>query len=298
MSATPIKNNDAKLDSIPVFYRDEMTASFDSFSPSAGKPKSVIASWKTLGIPLKIIQPKAIPVEDILLAHSPEYVHDILSCKINNGFGNKLPKVASSLPFTVGSMVDASKEAIRNGCVAVAPCSGFHHAGYDKCCGYCTFNGLVIAAKVLKRDGLANKVGILDFDMHYGNGTDELIAELNLFDLISHYTAGGKYFKSEQAKEFLESIVQIVRTMKECDIILYQAGADPHVDDPLGGWLTTEQIAERDWQVFSAAKSLGVPIVWNLAGGYQTDSDGGIRPVLDIHDNTLRECAEVYIKHL
>ena len=82
--------------------------------------------------------------------------------------------------------------------------------------------------------------------------------------------------------------------MSDCDVILYQAGADPHINDPLGGWLTTEQLAERDQIVFTMAKRLGIPIAWNLAGGYQTDEDGGIRPVLDIHDNTMRICHETY----
>jgi len=78
--------------------------------------------------------------------------------------------------------------------------------------------------------------------------------------------------------------------MADCGVILYQAGADPHVDDPLGGWLTTEQLRERDRLVFENVATLGVPIAWNLAGGYQTP----LRNVLDIHDNTMRECAAVF----
>lgn len=78
-------------------------------------------------------------------------------------------------------------------------------------------------------------------------------------------------------------------------MVLYQAGADPHVNDPLGGWLTTEQLRERDGLVFSGLKALGIPVAWNLAGGYQLDAAGGISPILEIHDNTLRECARVYL---
>jgi len=76
----------------------------------------------------------------------------------------------------------------------------------------------------------------------------------------------------------------------DCEVILYQAGADPHINDPLGGWLTTEQLAERDRLVFETAKAMNLPIAWNLAGGYQKD----IRKVLDIHDNTMRACWAVY----
>ena len=71
---------------------------------------------------------------------------------------------------------------------------------------------------------------------------------------------------------------------------MYQAGADPHVNDPLGGDLTTEQMLERDRIVFKFAKNNNIPIVWNLAGGYQKD----FSKVLEIHENTLKACIEVY----
>ncbi len=266
-----------------------MVAIFKDKSPSPAKPIKVVESWGKLGIPLEIIEPEPATEAEICLAHEPYYVRGILSCERENGFFNTLQVVADSLPYTVGSMIAAAREAVRNGKVAVAPCSGFHHASYYEPQGFCTFNGLVIAACVLKKEGLVSKVGILDFDMHYGNGTTDIIKKQEL-DWITHITAGGRYYFASQANEFLGRIPEMVRSMADCDVILYQAGADPHIKDPLGGWLTTEQLAERDQIVFTMAKRLGVPIAWNLAGGYQVDSNGGIRPVLDIHDNTLREC--------
>lgn len=76
---------------------------------------------------------------------------------------------------------------------------------------------------------------------------------------------------------------EIVRSMRDCAVLLYQAGADPHVNDPLSGWLTTEQLRRRDEIVFREARALGLPVAWNLAGGYQKDAAGGIGPVLEIH---------------
>lgn len=100
---------------------------------------------------------------------------------------------------------------------------------------------------------------------------------------------------STQASEFLTRLPSEVARFADCDVVLYQAGADPHVNDPLGGWLTTEQLRERDGLVFSGLKALGIPVAWNLAGGYQLDAAGGISPILELHDNTLRECARVYL---
>jgi acetoin utilization deacetylase AcuC-like enzyme len=191
-------------------------------------------------------------------------------------------------------MISAARRAVDNGKVAVAPCSGFHHASYKHNAGFCTFNGLIIAARVMLNEGLAQKVGIVDFDMHYGDGTDQIISELDLKNHIEHYSAGKKFYSMGQSEKFLNYIPKIMSGMKDCDVILYQAGADPHLCDPFGGWLTTEQISFRDRLVFLEARRLGIPIAWNLAGGYQTDEDGSISPVLEIHDNTMKECYEVF----
>ena len=86
----------------------------------------------------------------------------------------------------------------------------------------------------------------------------------------------------------------IVDELADCDLVLYQAGADPHVNDPLGGWLTTDELRRRDAIVFERLRALGVPVVWNLAGGYQQERDGTIPRVLEIHDNTARECVRAF----
>jgi len=278
---------------LKVFYTPKMVAIFENYSPSPAKPIKVVESWKNLGIPFEIVEPVPATKVELYMAHEEYYVDGVLNCAKDNGFGNMLQVVADSLPYTVGSMTSAAIEAVQNGKVAVAPCSGFHHAGIDWPQGFCTFNGLIVAAYKLKNKRLADKVGILDFDMHYGNGTTDIIKKRHL-DWIVHLSAGSKYYRQDQAEEFLGLIPKMMNLMSDCDVILYQAGADPHINDPLGGWLTTEQLAERDQIVFTMTKRLGIPIAWNLAGGYQVDEDGSIRPVLDIHDNTFRICHEIY----
>lgn len=282
------------MELLPVFYTPKMVANFSNFSPSAGKPARVVGSWQRLGLPIEIIEPEPVTSDELKSVHYPDYVDKVLACQVKNGFGNRLPEVADTLLYTSGSMLAAAREAIRNRKVAVAPCSGFHHAGYTSAFGYCTFNGLMVTAMMLKAEGLVNRVGILDFDMHYGDGTDQLIKHHDAATWIEHYTAGGEYLYASQSGEFLARIPEWVAGMQDCDVILYQAGADPHVDDPLGGFLTTSQMKERDRLVFEAADFLGIPIAWNLAGGYQVDSGGGIQAVLDIHNNTMLECVAAY----
>lgn len=271
-----------------VFYTDRMVANSQSFSPSAGKPREVIASWKRRFPVLEYQEPLPATEEEFALAHSPRYVRDVLACRVPNGFGNTLPEIAAALPHTTGAMIAAALEAVRSG-VAVAPVSGFHHACYEHGGGYCTFNGLVVAAQVLRRDGLAKRVGILDFDQHYGNGTTDILRELGL-NWIKHYSAAADWETPDQASAFLLEIPKIMQRFVSCEVLLYQAGADPHINDPLGGWLTTEQLRQRDRLVFENCAAMRLPVAWNLAGGYQSP----LRKVLDIHDNTMLECIGVF----
>ncbi|MFN7882276.1 MAG: hypothetical protein ACK5PF_04595 [bacterium] len=72
-------------------------------------------------------------------------------------------------------------------------------------------------------------------------------------------------------------------------LVIYQAGADAHVDDPLGGFLSTDELRQRDGFVMRNLGGVYGPLVWNLAGGYQVEPDGSIPKVLEIHRNTLNE---------
>jgi len=269
---------------LKIFYRPEQTAlNADSFSPSAGKPAQVVASWQALTPKVEVVGFEPLTREDLALAHDRRHVDAVLDLQRSNGFGNRSVAVAASLPYTTGSFYAAARHAWLTKESVASPTSGFHHAGYDDVGGFCTFNGLMIAAQKLRKEGAKN-VGILDLDCHYGNGTDNIIRRLELENVIVHYTFGGERISRRNAERWLNELPAILARFAPCDVVLYQAGADPHVDDPLGGVLTTEQLYERDFVVFKTLNDLKAPVAWNLAGGYQTP----IRKVLDIHDNTLR----------
>jgi len=124
-----------------VFYRDEQTAKDNkSFSPSAGKPALVVASWKKLGLPVEIVGFKPVTRDQLKKVHDPAYVDGVLDLKRNNGFSNKMPEVAEALPYVAGSMVAAALHALKSGETSFSPTSGAHHACYSHGGGYCTFN--------------------------------------------------------------------------------------------------------------------------------------------------------------
>jgi acetoin utilization deacetylase AcuC-like enzyme len=276
------------MNHIDVYYTPRQVSCPQSSSPSPRKPREVVAQWLDLNLPVQILSPLAATRDQIALAHAPAYVDGVLACELMNGFRGRQPEVAQSLPWTCGSFLSAARGALQNRQVACSPTSGFHHAGLDNGYGYCTFNGLMVAALVLHAEGLVRQVGILDCDQHFGDGTAEIIKARGL-DWVQHVSQ--EYAGPSQADAFLARLPANVKAFSGCDLLMYQAGADPHVADPLGGFLTTEQLAQRDLIVFSTAKALGLPIVWNLAGGYQEP----IGKVLEIHSNTMRACAATYV---
>ncbi len=270
-----------------VFYdKRQSVASNDSLSPSAGKPAQVLESWKKLGIPFVETSFEPLNAADIAVAHDRTYVDSVLAGDTANGFGNCDPVMASALLWVAGSMVAAALHAYATRETTFSPTSGAHHACYASGGDFCTFNFLVIAAVKAHQAG-AGRVGIVDLDYHYGNGTDDIIRQLDL-TFIRHYTSGiDSNATVGTAEQWLKRLPDIVREFGDVDLIIYNAGVDSHLNDLLGGMLTTEQMARRDRIVFETAHEIGVPVCTSLAGGYQVAPDGKIDAVLRLHDATF-----------
>ncbi len=249
----------------------------------------MVADWIDCGLPIEIVAFEPVSISDLEKIHDSGYVRGVFGGNVDNGHGNRSPELAESTRYTIGSMVAAADLSLLDR-VVVSPTSGFHHAHHDRGGGFCTFNGLIVAAcKMLSRG--AAKVGILDCDYHYGDGTDSLIMQHKLAGRVLHWTNGRSDFEFEDADRFLMKLRSVTETLsKQCDVILYQAGADMFIDDPLGGFLNMEELRKRDRIVFEGVSKSKASIVWNLAGGYHRDEDGGIGKVLDIHRATIEEC--------
>lgn len=328
--------NNQSLLVLPVYFSQFMQQKNNSFSPSSSKPAMVIADWQK-HFSNQVAIHSVIPLDKTVFKqiHSSDYVDGIFNGTLPNGFGLKDAHFSDTFCYTSGSLYQASLHALKTG-IAISPTSGFHHAGYKKAEGFCTFNGLALISKMLFEQHHVKKIGILDFDMHYGNGTEELL-ERHHMSYVTHYTAGHYFdlhypalnflkpavkafynrlfFKKQsnqsaltaqpklrqkllankgKGNQFIEQLPSILKEFKNCDIIIYQAGADQHINDPYGGLLTYEQMIKRDETVFSFARKNRIPLVWNLAGGYQRDAHGSIEPVLQCHRNTFEACLKIY----
>jgi acetoin utilization deacetylase AcuC-like enzyme len=270
-----------------VVYSESMNAPAQGYSPSAAKPAAVMAAWLAQWPGLEVRPPVPATREDFCRAHAPEFVDSVLELRCANGFGTRSPQVAASLPLTSGALVTAARWALEVRGSVAAPVSGFHHASWDEAVAFCTFNGLMVTALALQAERPGLRVGILDYDYHYGNGTDDILRKVG-GDGIEHVTAGRDWHSGADPRAFLENIPKDLACFADCDIVLYQAGADPHIDDPLGGFLTTPQLAMRDWRVFSGLRAGGIPVAWDLAGGYQEP----LSRVVTVHVNTMRAAIE------
>ncbi|MBP6627551.1 MAG: hypothetical protein KA187_09080 [Arenimonas sp.] len=267
-----------------VVYSEAMVAPAQGYSPSAAKPAAVMEAWRGHWPGLVLREPVPVSRDDLALAHDRAYVDGVLALRRPNGFGTYVREVADSLLYTTGALLGAARWALAEGGAVAAPVSGFHHARWGSGGGYCTFNGLMVTALVLQREQPGLRVGILDYDFHYGDGTDDILDKLAPPDIV-HVTAGERWHEPGQAQGFMDNIASDLVALQDCDLVLYQAGADPHVDDPLGGFLSTAQLAERDRRVFAGLQAAGIPTAWDLAGGYQQP----LAKVIEIHVNTFRE---------
>jgi len=279
---------------IPVFYNEKQTAKKNSsFSPSAQKPAKVVKAWqKNFGDKIEVIKNfNPAHFDELCWVHDREYVHRVMSLEEQNGFGNKLPEIRDALPWVSGSMLNAIRWAVwqsnRFGAnVAFSPTSGAHHAGYDFGGGFCTFNFIAMAIKVALDMG-KKKIGILDFDAHYGNGTQNIIDVKGWNDNAYQFGTTDYNKVIMPPGLFFDHIGNDIP--EDTDFLIYNAGADAHINDPLGGVFSTEDLQFRDQKIFELAKDRNIGVVVSLAGGYQH-----MDTVLEIHNNTMAEAIKVF----
>jgi acetoin utilization deacetylase AcuC-like enzyme len=190
--------------------------------------------------------------------------------------------------------------------VAGSLSSGLHHARRGRGAAFCTFNGLVIAAREALVAG-ARPVLILDLDAHCGGGTAALIQDdPRIWQIDVSVTDYDGYASSDRVwREIVrrgpDYLTTVQRGLDEADrrgphfgLCLYNAGMDPHEGCSEGGMpgITREVLAARERMVFDWCRRRDLPIAFVLAGGYvgpHLDKEG----LVNLHRLTLSAAAEV-----
>lgn len=264
-----------------LFYSPEYTGSAHAFETTR-KAAWVAESLATEPVGgVVMMEPEPLTVAAVREIHTPDYVEAVrFGEPLNLAQSQGFPWDPSLWPMVLssnGGMVAAALAALEDG-VAGSLSSGLHHARRHRGHGYCTFNGLVLAAKAALRAG-ASSVLVLDLDAHCGGGTARLIKEepaISQIDVsVCLYDAFEETDRCRSAMvgaaaDYLPTIGRMLEEAAvSVDLCLYNAGMDPH-ECSAGGLrgITEAILAERERLVFSWCRERGTPVAFSLAGGY------------------------------
>ena len=255
----------------------------------------------------KFHEPNPCSFETLKEAHSEKYILDIQNKTLDEkgvkkiGFPLNDSVVRRSFVATGGTVL-ATKLAINYG-IACNTAGGSHHANFEGGAGYCVFNDVAVAAKYLLNKGFANRILIVDLDVHQGNGNSDIFKEnRHVFTFSMHSKSNYPAKKSEsdldvelkdnmEDKEYLDILKFNLNNLNEenFDFIFYIAGVDIHHEDRLGKLkITDEGIKLRDQIVIDNFFSKRIPICGVLGGGYNKNSD----KLIELHSSLHKTCAK------
>lgn len=210
---------------------------------------------------------------DILLAHSRAYVDLLLfnEEEVLKEITGSNVKCFSNLMSQVGCYYQATKNAYESNINTISLTTGGHHAGYDFGRGFCALNTMMISLLKLRLEYPNVRVGILDLDAHLSDGIMDIIKQLSI-ENIQLYSFGYQSIGKSDKEKWLVGLEELLKNFKDCDLILYHAGADPHEADlRYSGFLSGEDLFYRDQTVYRFFKTLKIPISTCFGGSYQNE---------------------------
>ena len=262
---------------------------------------SGLVSAETLHEPARAL------VEDVRLVHTERYITALITGTLGDAEQRRigLPWSQSLVERSfraVGGTCEAATAALEHG-VTMNLAGGTHHAFPDHGEGFCVFNDVAVAIRMLQRDSRIRRAAVIDLDVHQGNGTHAVFAgDTSVFTFSMH---GGRNFPfhkvpgtldveladgtgDDEYLDLLRTALPRVIANASPDLVIYLAGSDPHEGDRLGRLcLTFDGLARRDAMVLEACREVGIPVAITIAGGYGKNIHDSVRA----HVNTVRIAA-------
>ena len=256
---------------------------------------------------------------ELAFAHSPRYVAAIADGTVSPAMVREIgfpwsEAMAERARRSVGATIAAARSAMANG-VSANLAGGTHHAYADKGGGFCVFNDVAVAARVMQAEWGRSRaengerraplqVAVIDLDVHQGNGTASIFKDdASVFTLSLH---GDKNFPFRKEAgdldvalpdgcgdaEYLSALENALQTLEgqfKPDLVMYLAGADPYKGDRLGRLkLTMDGLQSRDRRVFDWCHERHLPVAFVMAGGYGVH----IEETVQVQLNTYRIALE------
>ncbi|WP_423601450.1 histone deacetylase [Roseateles sp. MS654] len=270
--------------------------------------------------PLRLRVAEAAEPAALALVHTPDYIDAVLQGTLSEAAQREIgfpwaPGLPRRSLCSVGATIAAARAALEEG-VAASLAGGTHHAHADKGSGFCVFNDVAVAARLMQaewhrrhpdRPGL--RVLVVDLDVHQGNGTASIFRDDDsVFTLSLH---GEKNFPFRKEASDLDvglpdgcgdaayldaldaALAEVWRRMAERPpgLAFYLAGADPHEGDRLGRLkLSADGLLRRDRRVLDALFERRIPVALSMAGGYGED----LGVTVDVQRATLAEAARAW----
>jgi histone deacetylase 11 len=243
-------------------------------------------------------RPNPITRSDLLAVHSADYLRSLrraesLARILEVPIVRRLPawvidwRILRPMRLATGGTILACRLALETG-IAINLGGGYHHAAPGWGGGFCIYADIPLAAKRLHDEGKAGTVLVVDLDAHQGNGSAAAFQPwpwASIFDIyeqdlfpsrkepedfplaVPSGLTGGEYLTLLQ--NHLPPALDVVRP----DLVIYNAGSDPFVNDPLARLrLRIDELVERDLLVVTLARERGIPVAMVLSGGYSAES--------------------------
>jgi len=249
---------------------------------------------------------------ELALAHTPDYVTSVSEGTLSAAAQREIgfpwtPRMVERSRRSVGATIAAARAALAEG-IAANLAGGTHHAYADKGGGYCVFNDVAVAARLMQAEWHRHhrallRIAVIDLDVHQGNGTAAIFRDdPTVFTLSLHGERNFPFRKEASDLDVAlpdgcrdaEYLAALDAALDELwhrhaqgmpGLVFYLAGADPHESDRLGRLkLSTAGLGARDQIVLQALVERGIPVVVLMAGGYGHVVD----TTVDVHLQTLR----------
>ena len=279
-------------------YKDHNTG--DGHPEKIDRVTAVIDNFKRLDNKNLIWKKPSTFNQSLLIkTHSSDYINQVNQSFPNDGFafldGDTVvsPGSKDATKDAVGSIIAAiegvQNKEFKNAFCAVRPPG--HHAEKEKAMGFCIYNNVAVGANYLLEKYKYNKVAIIDFDVHHGNGTQNIFYDNEKVLYISthqypYYPGSGSEKEKGKfnnifnipldagtsANEYLNAYEQVLKKLREFkpEFLLFSAGFDAHIDDPLAQLrLTSEDFYKITKRTLEISKSFcNGNVISILEGGY------------------------------
>ena len=273
---------------------------------------------------LQLASAQAASDGELALAHAPAYVQAVQTGSLPAAAQREIgfpwsPQMVERSRRSTGATIAAARLALglpgsgepRAQGLAGNLAGGTHHASRDKGAGFCVFNDVAVAARLMQAEWSRLhrrplQVAVIDLDVHQGNGTASIFAgDESVFTLSLHGEKNFPFRKEPSDLDvdlpdgcgdvaYLEALEQALAELErrsEPGLVFYLAGADPHEGDRLGRLkLSHDGLLARDRRVFDWAWQRRIPLAFVMAGGYGHD----IETTVQAQINTWRVAYEYW----